>query len=229
MLQSEKMSALGLLAGNIAHELNNPLSGIRNLAQVMMTEVADQPQLLGDLKEVEKAAARSQAIIKNLLEFSSGTPQKLQNLSLPEIVDRTMPLLKSTIRNHRYHLQLDGREVLISMDPQLMQQVVFNLVTNACQAMSEGGSLEIITRINSEAQTAELLVSDSGPGIPKAMQEKIFEPFFTTKKEGQGTGLGLSLSLEIVKKMGGQIQVRSETDQGSTFCVSLPMQKGVLP
>jgi two-component system NtrC family sensor kinase len=227
MLQSEKMGALGLLAGNIAHELNNPLSGIRSLAQVMITETDKEPALQSDLKEIEKAASRSQLIIKNLLDFSYGTPQKLQLISLAEIVDKTMPLLKTNLRQHRCKMKLGAQELKVKVDSQLMQQVVFNLVTNACQAMENAGDLTIITREipaqSTEPARAELVVADSGPGIPFDLHEKIFQPFFTTKQEGQGTGLGLSLSRDIVRKMGGDIQLISEVGKGSEFHVSLPI------
>ena len=148
--------------------------------------------------------------------------KKLQEISLAEIVDRTMPLLKTTIRNHRCYLHLEDRETLVAADPQLMQQVVFNLVTNACQAMKDGGNLEIITHVIQDGQQVELIISDSGPGIPETIREKIFEPFFTTKNESQGTGLGLSLSLEIIKKMGGHIRLETEMNKGSQFIVTLP-------
>ncbi len=230
MLQSEKMGALGLLAGNIAHELNNPLSGIRSLAQVMIAETEDSKLLQGDLQEIEKAAMRSQTIIKNLLDFSYGTPQKLQEISLADIVDKTMPLLKTSLRQHRCKMNLQSREVKVKIDSQLMQQVVFNLITNACQAMENTGQLEITTGLTTAAKPgelplAQLVIADSGPGIPTDLHEKIFEPFFTTKQEGQGTGLGLSLSRDIVRKMGGDIQLISEVGKGSEFHVLLPIAK----
>jgi two-component system NtrC family sensor kinase len=124
-------------------------------------------------------------------------------------------------------MKLGAQELKVKVDSQLMQQVVFNLVTNACQAMENAGDLTIITREipaqSTEPARAELVVADSGPGIPFDLHEKIFQPFFTTKQEGQGTGLGLSLSRDIVRKMGGDIQLISEVGKGSEFHVSLPI------
>ncbi len=221
MLQSEKMGAIGLLAGNIAHELNNPLTGIRNLVQVMLSEVkGNNEQLASDLLEIERAIARSQSIIKNLLDFSMGGNRIYQTVSLAEVVEKTMPLLKTTMKNHRYQVYLDARDILIPLDLQLMQQVVFNLVTNACQAMKTSGQLKIVTSLSQDGTRSELIVSDAGPGVPVDIQDKIFEPFFSTKSEGYGTGLGLSLSLDIVRKMGGDIFLKSRFAQQMTAAES---------
>jgi len=137
MLQSEKMEAMGLLAGNIAHELNNPLTGLRSLAQVLIQEYQDQSQIKQDLLEVEKATARSQKIIKNLLEFSHGGSQELRLTSVKELVERTLPMLKTALRMHRMKLELSSGNDQILVEPHLFQQVIFNLVNNACQAMKE--------------------------------------------------------------------------------------------
>jgi signal transduction histidine kinase len=222
MLQAEKMSAVGLLAGNIAHELNNPLTGLRSLAQVLIAETQEDPQLQADLKEVEKAAKRSQDIIINLLEFSGSGPKELKITTLDEIVERTMPMLKTVTREHRVALDLNTKEYSIKTSPQLLQQVFFNLVTNACQAMKQKGELTITTNLSSDHKWIQLQVEDNGPGIPLEIQEKIFEAFFTTKEEGQGTGLGLSLSREIVKNLGGEILLKSTIGQGTEFTVRFP-------
>lgn len=222
MLQSEKLGAIGLLAGNIAHELNNPLTGLRSLAQVLIQEVQDKKELANDLLEIEKAASRSQQIIRNLLEFSTGTQQKVKQITMDEIVTKTMPMLKTVMRMHRQFLELDAESELIEVEPHLIQQVVFNLVSNACQAMKDPGTLTIRTR--AENQVVILEVADTGPGVPVELREKIFEPFFTTKKEGLGTGLGLSLTKKIIENFGGKIELISEVGRGSLFRVSLPQK-----
>ncbi len=235
MLQSEKIGAIGLLAGNIAHELNNPLTGLRSLAQVLSREVEDGSPQLADLLEIEKAAARSQQIIRNLLEFSTGestgsllgsSPEK-KLISMDEIVHRTLPLLKTAIRSYRYNLDLATASILISVEPHMIQQVVFNLINNACQAMQdaglEKGTLSVETRHIQSARTVQLIIQDTGPGIPKELQEKIFEPFFTTKKEGKGTGLGLSLARQIIEGHGGTIRCEAPAEGGTRFIVTLPI------
>lgn len=226
MIQNEKMSAIGLLAGNIAHELNNPLSGIRSMTQILLSEVKSS-QVLSDLKEIEKASARSQLIIKNLLDFSTGSLQKTELLTIDEIVEKTMPMLKALIRSYRNEITLNAKNFLIEVDPQLLQQVVFNLINNACQAMGEKGQLSIISEeLNQGSKKFVLLkIKDTGPGISPDMQEKIFEPFYTTKAEGHGTGLGLSLSRDIVKKFGGSILVNSKLGAGAEFVIQLPAKK----
>jgi two-component system NtrC family sensor kinase len=227
MIQSEKMAAVGLLAGNIAHELNNPLTGIRSLAQVLLAEVPETGTLKEDVGEIERASARSQKIIENLLDFSRGdTEQKQSMISLNEIVNRTLPMLKTAMREHRSEVELAETDAKVRVEPHLMQQVVFNLVNNACQAMKEQGTITIETEV--EKDEAEkgwftLHVSDTGPGIPEEILETIFEPFFTTKEKGEGTGLGLSMSRSVVENFGGTISVKTTLGEGSRFTVRLPL------
>ncbi len=216
----EKMSAIGQLAGHIAHELNNPLTGIRSLTQVLLTETAGQLQQ--DLTEVERAAGRCQSIITNLLEFSKGDlDHKVQVVDLNEITMRTLPFLKSATGRFRNDIRLTSQELWVKVEPQLMQQVIFNLINNACQAMSEVG--ELVVQTEQTAKWAVLEVRDTGPGIDRALREKIFEPFFTTKVDGEGTGLGLSLSRDFVRQFGGELECESELGMGSVFRVRLPL------
>lgn len=218
MLQSEKMGAIGLLAGNIAHELNNPLTGLRSLSQVLLVEAEENSTLKSDLIEIEKATARSQKIIKNLLDFSKGEDQPLESVSLDEIVERTLPMLKSAMRNHRLQVDLQAGAKRVYVEFNLLQQVVFNLVNNACQAMKDSGTLTIRTYL--QGQRAYLEVQDTGPGIPHDIQSRIFEPFFTTKKEGLGTGLGLSMSRAVIERFGGEISLK-DVSEGSCFVIAL--------
>jgi signal transduction histidine kinase len=222
-VQVEKMSAIGQLAGHIAHELNNPLTGIRSLTQVLLTETQSRPQVHGDLVEVELAAARCQGIINNLLDFSKGgLEQKVQVMDLNEIARKTLPFLKSATGKFRSDIQLSDEQLPVKVEPQLMQQVIFNLVNNACQAMKDKG--EITVHTHRDRQWAFLEVKDTGPGIATEIREKIFEPFFTTKQEGEGTGLGLSLSRDFVRQFGGDLVCESNQGEGSTFRVQLPLE-----
>ncbi|MGZ3749522.1 MAG: ATP-binding protein, partial [Pseudobdellovibrionaceae bacterium] len=226
IIQSEKMGAIGKLAGHIAHELNNPLTGLRSLAQVLLHEATPGESLYSDLVEIEKAALRSQKIIKNLLEFSHNESQPQALISVDEIVEKTLPLLKTALRSHRFQLHLKSRQALVQVEPHLLQQVVFNLVNNACQAMKTPGTLTVTAEISpSHKKSVELSVADTGPGIPKEIQNKIFEAFFTTKKEGLGTGLGLSMSKSIVERFGGRIHFESELGKGTVFCITLPIKE----
>lgn len=223
VLQNEKMSAIGLLAGNIAHELNNPLTGLRSLAQVLALQVPQDGTMAADLKEVEKASARCQLIIRNLLDFTTPGAQPLQSTTMDAIVEKTLPFLKSALRNHRLDLHLHAGSTMVSVEPNLIQQVVFNLINNACQAMKKNGTLGLATRV--QGSNVVLTISDTGGGIPVEIQSRIFEPFFTTKTEGHGTGLGLSLSKEIIEKFGGRVSFDSEAGVGTRFYVSVPVKE----
>jgi signal transduction histidine kinase len=211
------------LAGNIAHELNNPLTGIRSLAQVLIAELPIG-QLSDDIREVEKAAERSQKIIENLLDFSKGEGEdKQQRISLNEIVRRTLPMIKTAMREHRSEILLSEEDAPVRVEPHLMQQVVFNLVNNACQAMKDPGTITIETEMRPGDRQCALHVRDTGVGIPPEIIDAIFEPFFTTKEKGQGTGLGLSMSRSIIEKFGGDITVKSKVGEGTVFTVVLPV------
>lgn len=228
MIQTEKMAAVGQMAGHIAHELNNPLTGIRSLAQILITQVEKSPTLKNDLIEVEHAAERCQIIINNLIEFSRGDIEHKQlRVSINEIVERTLPLLKTLIHRFEVDIQLTGKEASIFVEPQMMQQVIFNIIKNAAQAMGESGKLTIKTEVKNRdgAKVVQLRIADDGDGIPLAVQKQIFDYFFTTKLHGQGTGLGLSISKSILDSFSGQIEVKSEVGQGSEFIISLPHAK----
>jgi nitrogen-specific signal transduction histidine kinase len=221
IIQSEKMAALGLLAGNIAHELNNPLTGIKSLAQILIPEVGEKHISFSDLGEIEQAALRSEQVIRNLLDFSSLQDPKKEVISLREVVQKTLPFLKTTMRYHSTAIELAESDDYIDVEPQLLQQVIFNLVNNACQAMGETGKLTLSSTIDKER--IEFRVSDTGPGVPLEIREAIFSAFFTTKEEGQGTGLGLSMSRSIVEKFGGQLFLDETVTQGSEFVIRLPL------
>jgi signal transduction histidine kinase len=223
MLQSEKMGAIGMLAGNIAHELNNPLTGIRSLSQVLLQEVPQEGTLHADLIEIEKASARSQRIIKNLLDFSKDEEQPWEYVSVDEVVEKTLPMLKSALRTHRTEVDLQTLGKTVYIEPHLMQQVVFNLINNACQSMKDAGRLRVATSLENGKVLLE--IEDTGVGIPADIKAKVFEPFFTTKKEGQGTGLGLSMSKSIIEQFGGSIEFKSADPVGTLFIIRLPMKE----
>ncbi len=225
MIQSEKMAAMGLLAGNIAHELNNPLTGIRAMSQLLARDervqsLQQSSRVQQDLAEVELAAARCQAIISNLLAFTKPEKEVSTKFDLRQAVERSMGLLKTAMRDHNRELELGENPIWVRGDPQLLQQVIFNLVNNACQAMKQPGTISV--SLAADADFAEIKVRDSGPGIATEIADKIFEPFFTTKPEGEGTGLGLSMSRTIVENMGGRLTVSNHPEGGAEFRLVLP-------
>ena len=177
VIQNEKMAALGHLAGNIAHELNNPLTGIRSLAQILVKETEGDSELHSDICEVESASMRCQAIIKNLLEFSGDmSSSKRKVVDLSEIVARTLPLLKTAMSVFRSEIAFSKERLPVLVEPQLLQQVVFNLVNNACQAMSDRGTICVESRLM--GNYCQLSVKDTGSGIESDVLENIFDPFF---------------------------------------------------
>lgn len=232
--QGEKMAAIGLMAGNIAHELNNPLAGLRSLAQVLSVDPDYPDSVKNDMKEIESAAERSSAIIRDLLEFSKADDRVRETISLNEIADRSLNMIKTALHEHSVDIEWAPNEtVLVEVDPHLLQHVIFNIVNNACQAMREPGEITLRTRCvapdadeskrGGTPEVVEIEVADTGPGIPPEIQSRVFEPFFTTKGAGQGTGLGLSMSRWVVENSGGTISVRNRSDRsGTIFTVRLP-------
>ena len=226
--QGEKMAAIGLMAGNIAHELNNPLAGLRSLAQVLSVDSQYPQSVRDDLKEIETAAERSSAIIRDLLEFSKADDRVREKISLNDIVDRSLNMVKTALHDHRLETDwAENQSVMVEVDPHLLQHVIFNVVNNACQAMRQPGEVALRTRrrtgTNGTHDWIEVEISDTGPGIPAEILTRVFEPFFTTKAAGQGTGLGLSMSRWVVENSGGEIEVRNRVDcSGTIFTVRLP-------
>jgi len=226
LIQSEKMAAIGMLAGGVAHEINNPLGGILAFAQLAMREVPEDHPAHNDLKEIEEAALRCKRIVQDLLDFSRQNKDDMQlALNLNDVLKKIIPLIRVQARNSHIELICDLDETLPAILGNIhkLQQVFLNLITNAYQAMGKkGGKLFLKTRRDAK-DCVQLIVSDTGPGISRENIGRLFDPYFTTKSQGEGTGLGLSISYGIIKDHGGNIQVESELGEGATFIVSLPM------
>ncbi len=228
LIQSEKLAALGQLAGGAAHELNNPLSGILGFAQILINEMPDDTPWKNDLKEIEKSAQRCKKIIASLLGFSRQSKYDFKPANVNEIIDETLKLCEhqvalanvKIVRNFAQNLSL------VSASVSHLEQVFLNIIINAQQAMPKGGNLTINT-YSEEPDSIEISFLDSGIGIEKEYLTHIFEPFFTTKEVGKGTGLGLSVSHGIIQKHQGDIKVESEgKDKGAKFVITLPILKG---
>lgn len=228
IFQSEKLAALGVMAGGIAHELRNPLSVSFSAAQFLL-EPPDDPVFQQEcVRKIIDGIERSSMIIENLLRFarpSSGN--QTESLNIVTLIHDTLSVLTPQAKLQKINLVEDYAEpfVPISGNANLLQQVVMNLILNAYLAMPAGG--EVRVSIRREADEAVVRVHDTGGGISPSHLGKIFDPFFTTRPVGKGTGLGLSICHTLVKQHGGAIAVESSVEgQGSTFIVRLPLAIG---
>ncbi len=237
MRQSQKMEALGQLAGGVAHDFNNMIAAIRSNAELALTEASSaSPEQLESLEDILAASERATNLTRQLLAFARKSVLTPQVLELGELIDELRSMLERLITSE-IHLETKVPRTLgaLRADKSQLQQVVMNLVLNARDAMSEGGHLLLEARdVLLDATHCEqhpgarpgayvmLAVSDTGSGMTAEVQQRIFEPFFTTKDRERGTGLGLSTVFGIVQQSGGHICIYSEPDQGTTVRVYLP-------
>jgi len=228
LIQQEKMAAIGMLAGGVAHEINNPLGGIIAFAQLIKRDLKSEDPLVDDIEEIERAALRCKKIVQDLLDFSRiSSGKKKVWIDINPLIERVIPFIKMELRSLNIHLKTDLSQELpnIYVDPNRVEQVFLNLMTNACQSMKKGGDLSVKTFESEDASMVCVEVSDTGCGIPKDDQKHIFDPFFTTKRPGKGIGLGLSISYRIIRDHGGRVEIDSREGKGSVFTVSLPTVK----
>ncbi len=231
LLQSEKLSSIGLLAGGIAHELNNPIGGVMIFAEMLLKQLSPGSQEFQDAEEIKTAAERCKNIITGLLDFARSNPTKkgkeLDHVKVSDTIKEALKFAQMAIGAQNYHIEaswLDS-EPLVAADRNKLIQVFLNLIQNAFHAMKDGGTLSLRNEIKQRESTSWLIteIQDSGDGIPKSLQGKIFDPFFTTKEPGEGTGLGLAIVYGILQDFGGKIDFESSPKSGSIFRVSLPV------
>lgn len=230
LLQAEKMSAVGRLAAGVAHEINNPLSGVLGFAQVLLREIPEENPWREDVMKIEEGARRCKKIVSHLLTFSRQEEFNLEVIDIGEVIDSTLSLCENQILLEKIRIIKEYGENLpmLRIGVPQMEQVFLNLITNAIQAMPEGGELKISTRLRNRGDFVEISFADTGEGIKKEILPKIFEPFFTTREVGKGTGLGLSVSYEIVKRHNGTIRAESDGEgKGACFTVVLPVEKAI--
>jgi two-component system, NtrC family, sensor kinase len=226
LIQSEKMSAIGQLIAGIAHDLNNPLASVVGFAD-FLTEVPHVPPALREpLAVIREEAERASNIVKNLLGFARKQEHQRRPTALRPLLDATFVLLRNQLMAQRVEARIEVEPdlPLPDIDPNQIQQVFFNLLNNAAQAIaSTGRPGTVVVRARRWLDGVAIDVIDDGPGMSEALAAQVFEPFFTTKPEGEGTGLGLSISQGIVREHGGRIMLASEEGRGSTFTVQLPL------
>lgn len=220
---ADRLATIGELTAGIAHEINEPISGILGFAQLAIKNKSNPVETQSDLEKIVKTSLHAREIIKKLMYFSHQLPQKLGPVSLNNVIRDSMNFLepKCSRQNIIVQYKLDENLSLVNADAVQLNQVLMNLVVNAIQVMPNGGQLYIET--SNSGSFAEIIIKDTGTGIPSEIQDQIFKPFFTTKEIGKGTGLGLPVVHGIVTAHKGQIEFESKKGEGTTFKIRFPI------
>jgi len=237
ILQSEKMEAVGRLAGGVAHDFNNMLMVIRSYVETILVDRDFPDRLRADLEEIDHAAVRAETVTRQLLLFSRQQVLKTKTIDLNETVRETLKMLERLIgEDVMMRPELSEEKCLVRGDETQLQRVLMNLIVNARDAMPTGGELCISTRrvelkVGPESESLDvepgdysvMAISDTGEGMSEEVRSRVFDPFFTTKAPDKGTGLGLSSVYGIVRQSGGAIRLDSEVGRGSSFEIYLPL------
>lgn len=221
--QSEKLASLGRLASGIAHEVNNPLTGILTYSSMLSEELRDT-QYKEDLDIIVKETLRCRNIVRGILDFARETRLERSLVNICDVINDTLKILENHISFHNIRVIRNFHESIpdISVDENQIKSVINNLCLNAADAMPEGGDLKISVHYDDSLNYIIIEISDTGKGISEENLSKVFDPFFTTKAPGEGTGLGLSVSHGIINSHEGTIDVRSHVGKGATFTIKLP-------
>lgn len=236
MLHAEKMASIGKMAAVVAHEINNPLSGILTYAKLLRKwigsgETGEQHREESQqcLELIASESRRCGELVKNLLTFSRTSPMNPEPADLNKVVERLVLLVqpKLEMTGIQLQLELDDQLPQVTCDASQIEQVLLALVMNAIDAMPKGGNLGLRSHWLSDSDQVELRVRDDGSGIAPEILSHIFEPFLTTKESGHGVGLGLAISHGIIERHNGRIEVQSEIGKGTTFLITLPVSGNV--
>ena len=232
LLQSEKQASVGKLAGGVAHEINNPLTGIVTFTHMLLRRNDIPEEVRADLETIGQETERVRKIVKGLLDFSRQTELDRESTDVNRLVRQAITLVENQALIKGVNLTFEAGDGLpmITLDRNQMQSVLLNIIINALDATDPGGSITLTTNIGVSTshpgqKGIEILCTDTGCGIPPENLNRLFDPFFTTKDVGHGTGLGLSVSYGIVERHGGTIWVQSKVGKGTTFKVWLPTEE----
>jgi PAS domain S-box-containing protein len=227
---ASKLVTMGELAASVAHELNNPLATVSLRAETLMEQLAHDEQKQRSLRIIISEVERMANLVTNLLQFTRRNYRQISTIDVREELTRSIDLISYYLRNRKIQVVREFDESLapIHADRQQLRQVFLNLMTNAVDAMPEGGVLTV--RVHDQSDSSKVLVefADTGRGISAVNLKKVWEPFFTSKAEGKGTGLGLSICSRIVEEHGGTIALESEVGKGTTVRLALPAANGAV-
>ncbi|MDH7570965.1 MAG: HAMP domain-containing sensor histidine kinase, partial [Armatimonadota bacterium] len=236
LLNAQKLEAVGTLAGAVAHELNNPINGVMNFAQLILDQAGENRLLRQNAEEIIRESERMAAVVRDLLRFSRHEEPDVVPAPLHEIVQRSVALVGAMMRHDQVRLEVEVPETLppIPCRPQRLQQVFVNLLTNARDALNEkypGYHPDKVIRVFAQEYAQDgrswirVTVEDHGTGIPADLQRRVFDPFVTSKPGDRGTGLGLPISLSIVRDHRGRLSFETEPGQWTRFYVDLPLEE----
>jgi PAS domain S-box-containing protein len=223
-IHSEKLAEVGRMSAALAHEINNPLGVIAYAAELMLREEDVSSFSQEMLERIVNESERMKTLTGSLLSFSRARETRWQEVDVNYIVYDVLKLVKYELEKNSVEIELECDHLPeISADPNKLKQVLINLLLNSVHVMSGGGTVRVETRVVEEG-SVEVLITDSGPGVPEEIRETIFEPFFSTKKEGVGTGLGLYICRNILEEHGGSINLEEPGDSGAVFRLVLPVR-----
>lgn len=225
LVQAEKLAAIGELASGVAHELNNPLTVVIGLVQIMLEEGGLTKEKKDDLEVVREQAERCRKIILNLLQFARKHETQKSLVQIEDVVEKTLELVEYDLRSFGIEILRNYEKSLplVEVDLYQMQQVFLNIINNAHHSLKDVEKPKFVIGLKKFGTKIQIQFSDNGCGIPDNIVKKIFDPFFTTKEVKKGTGLGLSISYGIIKEHGGDIKVESKEGEGTTFYIELPI------
>ncbi len=225
LVQTDKLTSIGVLAAGVAHEVNTPLAVISSYSQMLAKQLADDEKKAGILDKIAKQTFRASEIVNSLLSFSRTATTSFQSTQLNGVIDETLVLIGPQLEKARVSINKHLADDLPSIrgNAGKLQQVFLNLFLNARDAMPEGGTLTLETTC--DADNVYVRIADTGQGISPEIASRIFDPFYTTKVPGKGTGLGLSISYGIVREHGGMIEVSSRPGEGAVFTLTIPREQ----
>ncbi len=224
LVAAERLAAVGKLAAGVAHELNNPLTGILTFAEDLLEEADDDDPLRADYEVIVNETLRCRRIVQDLLDYSRRKAPESHQMDLNEVVRKTLGMVErqASFHNVKFVMDLDDDLPMVEIDPSQIQQAILNLVINARDAMDACGEIKVRSCFSDDESKVFLEVHDSGCGIPKEQIKRIFEPFFSTKGE-KGNGLGLPAVSSVMEQHGGSIEAQSEVGSGSMFRLVFPV------